>query len=171
MRRKPTLLFHHLKKDITVHYVTYNRFFFLTDEIKSQIFGAHPNVCKITPQHIIMKNATYVHKCSKYCKDGRDSIIRVLAGTHCRQMGVIASVHVAKKYAYVHKLFFRLKDTKEQVFFFKGRNFSNYCPFLPIMLLLLEFHIQQFLRQYLGFVHQNSFLKFWYNSVITNGNF
>ena len=69
----------------------------MTDEIKSQFFGAYPNVCKITPQHIIMKNATYVHKCSKYCKDGRDSIIKVLAGTHCRQMGVIASVHVAKK--------------------------------------------------------------------------
>jgi len=80
-----------------------------------------------------MKNATYVHKCSKYCKDGRDSIIRVLAGTHCRQMGVIASVHVAKKkkYAYVHKLFFRLKDTKEQVFFSKVETFQIITRFYP----------------------------------------
>ena len=76
-----------------------------------------------------MKNATYVHKCSKYCKDGRDSIIRVLAGTHCRQMGVIASVHVAKKYAYIN-CFSALKIQKNK-FFSKVETFQIITRFYP----------------------------------------
>ena len=153
MRRKPTLLFHHLKKDITVHYVTYNRFF-LTDEIKSQFFGAYPNVCKITPQHIIMKNATYVHKCSKYCKDGGDSIIsrHTLSsnGSDCE------CACRKKKYAYIN-CFSALKIQKNK-FFFKGRNFSNYYPFLPIMLLLLEFH-KAILTSIFGFCTSKQFFE------------
>ena len=69
----------------------------------------------------------------------RTEAIQSLAGTHCRQMGVIANVHVAKKKC-LHKLFFRLKKC---FFFSKAETFHN---FLPIMLLLLEFHILPFLR-------------------------
>ena len=94
-----------------------------------------------------MKNATYVHKCSKYCKDGRDSIIRVLAGTHCRQMGVIASVHVAKKIC-LHKLFFRLKDTKEQVFFQRSKLFK----LLPVF----THNVTTF-----GISQSNSYVNIW----------